>query len=93
MLFRSKGVTIPATGRTTRAVTLVTKTLLFTAEGWGGTPLLTARDKATGDVIAEIPLPGPTGGLPMTYMVDGKQYIVVSVGGPNGAQLVALAFP
>ena len=47
----------------------------------------------SGDVIAEIPLPGPTGGLPMTYMVDGKQYIVVSVGGPNGAQLVALAFP
>jgi hypothetical protein len=29
----------------------------------------------------------------MTYMIDGKQYIVVSVGGPNGAELVALAFP
>jgi hypothetical protein len=29
----------------------------------------------------------------MTYMLDGKQYIVVSVGGPNGAELVALAFP
>jgi glucose dehydrogenase len=88
-----KGVTIPPTGRTTRAVTLVTKTLLFTADGWGGTPVLTARDKATGDSIADIPLPGPVGGLPMTYMVDGKQYIVVSVGGPNGAELAALAFP
>ena len=88
-----KGVTISPTGRTTRAVTLVTKTLLFTAEGWGGTPILYARDKATGDVIAEIPLPGPVGGLPMTYMVDGKQYIVMSVGGANGAELVALAFP
>jgi quinoprotein glucose dehydrogenase len=88
-----KGVTIPPTGRTTRAVTLVTKTLLFTAEGWGGSPLLYARDKATGDVLAEIALPGPVGGLPMTYMVDGKQYVVMSVGGPNGAELVALAFP
>jgi glucose dehydrogenase len=88
-----KGVTIAPTGRTTRAVTLVTKTLLFTAEGWGGTPILTARDKLTGDPIADIKLPGPTGGLPMTYMLDGKQYIVVSVGGPNGAELVALAFP
>jgi len=88
-----KGVTLPPTGRTTRAVTLVTKTLLFTAEGWGGSPLLTARDKATGDVLAQLPLPGPTGGLPMTYMIDGKQYVVVSVGGPNGAELVAFAFP
>ena len=88
-----KGVTIPPTGRTTRAVTLVTKTLLFTAQGWGGSPVLSARDKATGDVLAEIALPGPAGGLPMTYMIDGKQYIVMSVGGPNGAELVALAFP
>jgi len=88
-----KGVTIPPTGRTTRAVTLVTKTLLFTAEGWGGSPVLYARDKATGDVLAEIALPGPVGGLPMTYMLDGKQYIVMSIGGPNGAELVALAFP
>ena len=88
-----KGVTLPPTGRTTRAVTLVTKTLLFTAEGWGGSRILYARDKATGEVIAEIPLPGPVGGLPMTYMIDGKQYIVMSVGGANGAELVALAFP
>jgi glucose dehydrogenase len=88
-----KGVTIPPTGRTTRAVTLVTKTLLLTAEGWGGSPTLTARDKATGDAIADIELPGPVGGLPMTYMFDGKQYIVMSVGGANGAELVALTFP
>ncbi len=86
-------MTLPPTGRTTRAVTLVTKTLLFTAEGWGGSRILYARNKATGEVIAEIPLPGPVGGLPMTYMLDGKQYIVMSIGGPNGAELVALAFP
>jgi glucose dehydrogenase len=88
-----KGVAIPPTGRMTRPVTLVTKTLLFTAEGWGGSPVLRARDKATGEVLAEIPLPGPVGGLPMTYAVDGKQFIAVSVAGEHGAEIVALTLP
>ena len=86
-----QGVDLPPTGRMTRAVTLVTKTLLFTAEGWGGSPVLRAHDKATGAVLAEIPLPGGVGGLPMTYEVDGKQFIAVSVAGEHGAELVALA--
>jgi quinoprotein glucose dehydrogenase len=85
-----RGLTIPPTGRATRPVTLVTKTLLFTAEGWGGAPTLHARDKATGAIVAEIALPGAVGGRPMTYLLDGKQYIVVSVAGGNGAELVAL---
>jgi glucose dehydrogenase len=86
-----KGLDVPATGRPTRAVTLVTKTLLFAAEGWGGSPVLRAHDKATGAVVAEIALPGAVGGRPMTYMIDGKQYVVVSVAGENGAEIVALA--
>jgi quinoprotein glucose dehydrogenase len=85
-----EGLDLPPTGRSTRPVTLVTKTLLFTAEGWGGAAKLRAHDKATGAVVAEVDLPGAVGGLPMTYMIDGKQYIVVSVGGANGAELVAL---
>jgi quinoprotein glucose dehydrogenase len=85
-----KGLDIPPTGTAARAVTLVTKTLLFTADGWGGTPFLRAQDKATGAVVAEVALPGAVGGRPMTYMLDGKQYIVVSVAGENGAELVAL---
>jgi glucose dehydrogenase len=85
-----KGLDIPWTGRATRPVTLVTKTLLFTAEGWGGAPTLHARDKATGAVLAEIALPGAVGGRPMTYMIDGKQYLIVSVAGGNGAEIVAL---
>ncbi len=85
-----KGLDIPWTGTATRAVTLVTKTLLFTADGWGGTPFLRAQDKGTGEVLAEVALPGPVGGRPMTYMIDGKQYIVVSVAGSNGAEIVAL---
>jgi quinoprotein glucose dehydrogenase len=85
-----QGLDIPPTGRATRPVTLVTKTLLFTAEGWGGSPVLRAHDKATGNVLAEIDLPGAVGGRPMTYMIDGKQYLIVSVAGGNGAEIVAL---
>jgi quinoprotein glucose dehydrogenase len=88
-----KGLDIPPTGRATRAVVLVTKSLLFAAEGWGGAPALRALDKATGEVIAEIALPGAVGGLPMTYMVDGKQFVVLSTAGERGAQLVALSLP
>jgi glucose dehydrogenase len=90
---RLAGLDIAPTGRATRPVTLVTKTLLFTAEGWGGSPVLRAHDKATGEVLAEIDLPGAVGGLPMTYMVDGRQFIAMSVAGERGAELVALALP
>jgi quinoprotein glucose dehydrogenase len=87
------GLTIPPTGRPTRPVTLVTKTLLFTAEGWGGSPVFRAHDKATGEVVAEIPLPGAVGGRPMTYAIDGRQFIVMPMAGERGAELAALALP
>jgi quinoprotein glucose dehydrogenase len=87
------GVALPPTGRATRAMTLVTKTLLFTAEGAGGRAVLDARNKATGEVLAEIPLPGAVGGLPMTYAVGGRQFIVMAVAGKDGAELVALSLP
>jgi quinoprotein glucose dehydrogenase len=87
------GLDIPATGRMTRPVVLATKTLLFTAEGWGGSPVLRAHDKLSGEVIAEISLPGAVGGLPMTYAVDGRQFIVLSTAGEEGAELVALSLP
>ncbi len=88
-----KGVDIPPTGRATRAMLLATKTLLFGTDGWGGTPILRAYDKATGEEIAAIDLPGMSGGLPMSYAVDGRQFIAISVAGERGAELVALALP
>jgi glucose dehydrogenase len=87
------GLDIPPTGAPTRAPTLVTKTLLFSAQGWGADPTLRAHDKATGEVVAEIPLPGAVGGLPMTYAIGGKQYIVMPIAGDRGAELVALTLP
>jgi quinoprotein glucose dehydrogenase len=85
------GVTIPPTGKASRAVLLVTKTLLFAGEGYGGAPLLRAYDKATGAVVAEIPLPGAASAKPMTYMLNGKQYLVLAVGRDTPAELVAFA--
>ena len=87
------GIDIPRTGKPTRAALLVTKTLLFAGEGWNGDPILRAHDKRTGEILAEIELPGSAGGKPMTYMVDGRQYIVMAVGRPNPSELIALALP
>jgi quinoprotein glucose dehydrogenase len=86
------GVDVPRTGKATRAGTLVTRTLLFAGEGWGGDPVLRAIDKATGEVLREIDLPGTQNGHPITYEVEGRQFIVLSVGGRGMApELVALA--
>ena len=54
-----------------------------------GRYVLTARDKATGEVLAELPLPGRAIGAPMTYMVERTQYIALTVRG-NPPRLVAL---
>ena len=89
-----KGVTLPRTGIPTRAGLLLTKTLLFAGEGWGGSPVFRAHDKKTGNIIAEIKLPATQAGQPITYMHKGKQYIAMFVGdGKSPGELVALALP
>ena len=73
---------------------LLTKTLLFYCLTAGGTnegPRLVAYDKATGDEIGSVDLPSGAIGTPMTYMVDGKQYIALTVGG--GPRLITFALP
>jgi quinoprotein glucose dehydrogenase len=89
-----KGVSIPKTGKFSRPTgLLVTSTLLFSGEGAGGDSLLWAYNKATGDVVAKVPLPGPTTGFPVTYMKDGRQFIVVPVLAGDAVELVAVAVP
>jgi glucose dehydrogenase len=88
-----QGVEIPNTGAPTRGTgLLVTSTLLFGGEG-GNTPLLRAWDKKTGTVVAEIQLPGPTTGFPVTYTKAGRQYIAVAVRVGDAVEIVALALP
>ena len=94
-----KGLSIPATGMPDRVGMLVTKTLLFAGEGsglyasdGGGGNKFRAYDKKNGVLIAEIELPANQCGMPMTYSINGKQYIVVAVGAPGHAgELVALS--
>ena len=61
---------------------------------YSNVPVLRAMDKATGETIYEVPLPGYAAGVPMTYSVDGKQYIAIPVilDGRN-SRLVALSLP
>jgi quinoprotein glucose dehydrogenase len=84
---------VPPTGFPSQAGLLVTKTLLFGAEGGGGRPLLHAYDKKTGENIAEVPMPGNQSGVPMTYMYQNRQFIVLAVGGQPAGQIVAFALP
>ncbi len=74
---------------------LVTKTLLVSglnAGGAGDGPRLIARDKATGEILGSVDLPGRPIGTPMTYLHEGRQYIALTVGGEIPA-LVAVALP
>ncbi len=96
-----EGIDVGRTGRPDRGGLLVTGTLLFAGEGGGmfaafgsGGNKFRAHDKATGEIVAEIELPANQTGLPMTYMHEGRQYIVVAVGARrHPAELVALALP
>jgi quinoprotein glucose dehydrogenase len=89
-----QGVDLPRTGKQTRAGIVVTKTLLFAGEGFGGDPVFRAHNKKTGDIIAEIAIPATQSSPPSTYMVNGRQYIVMAVAdGKSPAELVALALP
>ena len=88
-----QGVDLPRTGSTSISGILLTKTLLISGEGSGGKPLLRAHDKASGDILAEVALPASQTGMPMTYMLDGKQYIVVTVSGGGHSEIVALTLP
>jgi quinoprotein glucose dehydrogenase len=87
-------VDLPRTGKNAHANILVTRNLLFYGEGRGQEPLLHVVDKGTGEEITTIELPAPTTTAPMSYVHNGRQFIVLSVaGGGEPPQLVALALP
>jgi quinoprotein glucose dehydrogenase len=98
-----KDLHLPPLGIPNRAAPLLTRTLLFIGEGsdaifgtpqveWAWGKKFRAYDKATGAVLWEMELPAGTTGGPMTYMSNGKQFIVVPIGGKDHpAELVALA--
>jgi quinoprotein glucose dehydrogenase len=96
-----KGLTIPRTGRAGIIGVLTTKSLVIAGEaGFFTTPsgargaMLRAYDKATGNEVGAVYMPAPQSGSPMTYMVNGQQYIVVAISGNNyPGELLAFRLP
>ncbi len=95
------GLDIPRTGQLGSVGTLVTKTLLIAGEGSFTTTavgsrgaMLRAYDKASGADVGAVYMPAPQTGSPMTYMLAGRQYIVVAVSGSDySGELLAFALP
>jgi quinoprotein glucose dehydrogenase len=86
----------PLGGDSSRAGPLVTPDFLLFALTTGGTnngPRLVAFDKATGNELGSVDLPGGAIGTPMTYMIDGRQYVALTVGAVPVPELVAFALP
>jgi len=97
-----KGLNIPRTGQPGFTVgTLVTKTVVVAGDAQVTTlptrprgAMLRAYDKKTGAEVGSVLLPAPVSGSPMTYSVNGKQYIVVAVSGGNySGEYIALRLP
>ncbi len=97
-----KGLNIPRTGRASNTIgLLVTKTLMIAGEPGTFTlpdgrqgAMLRAYDKATGKEQGAVYMPSGQTGTPMTYMLNGKQYIVIAIGAANyPAELLAFRLP
>ncbi len=97
-----KGLNLPPLGRPgNNSGTLVTRTLLVAGESnFGPTPsgargaMLRAFDKATGREVGAVYLPAPQSGSPMTYMLNGKQFLVLAISGAGyPGELLAFKLP
>ena len=80
---------------------MVTKTLVVAGDpqltappGRARGAMLRAYDKQTGDAVGAVLMPAAISGSPMTYQVDGRQYIIVAVSGGNyTGEYIAYALP
>jgi len=91
-----KGLDIPRTGRAGVFGVLVTKTLVICGERSAGKSpvMLRGYDKATGKEVGAVPMPAGQTGTPMTYTLNGRQYIVVAIAGPGfPGELIAFRVP
>jgi glucose dehydrogenase len=96
-----KGMNIPKTGQQGSVGLFVTRTLVVlgdpqitTTDTHPRGAMLRAYDKANGKEVGAVWIPAPQSGSPMTYMANGKQYIVVAVSGGNySGEYVAFSLP
>ncbi len=95
-----KGIKFGNTGQNGSVGLMVTKTLVILGDSQvtSGThprgAMLRAYDKQTGKEVGAVWMPAPQSGSPMTYLADGKQYIVVAVsGGAYSGEYLAFSLP
>jgi len=98
-----KTLNLPPLGQAVRSTAIVTKTLLFVTEGdqnnprtppGGGGKKFRALDKATGKTLWETEFEAGATGAPITYVYQGKQYVVLAIGGnQHPGEFVALSLP
>jgi quinoprotein glucose dehydrogenase len=96
-----KGLDIPKTGQNGIVGVVLTKSLVIVgdpqvtaAPGRPRGAMLRAYDQETGKEVGAVWMPSAQSGNPMTYMLDGRQYIVVAVGGGNySSEYIAFALP
>jgi quinoprotein glucose dehydrogenase len=97
-----KGITLPRTGQTSYNIgTLVTKSLVIAGDAQvTSTPdhprgaMLRAYDQNTGKEVGSVLMPAPQSGSPMTYMINGKQYLLIAVSGGNySGEYICYALP
>jgi quinoprotein glucose dehydrogenase len=95
------GLNIPKTGQNGSVGVLVTKTLVIAGDPAVTAPpgrprgaMLRAYNKQTGEQVGEVLMPAAISGSPMTFSVDGRQYIIVAVSGGNyTGEYIAFALP
>lgn len=96
-----KGLEIPRTGQRGNIGTLVTKTLVIAGDAQVTTTsthprgaMLRAYDKATGKEMGAVLMPAQQSGTPMTYALNGTQFLVVAIsGGAYSGELLAFRLP
>lgn len=97
-----KGMNIPRTGQTSYNIgTLVTKSLVIAGDAQVTTTadhprgaMLRAYDQTSGKEVGSVLMPAPQSGSPMTYMVNGKQYLLIAVSGGNySGEYICYALP
>jgi quinoprotein glucose dehydrogenase len=98
-----RGMTIPKTGQpgvsgvglmNTKTIVVMGDPQVTTTPEHPRGAMLRAYDKTNGREVGAVYMPAPQSGSPMTYMVDGKQFIVVAVsGGSYSGEFLAFALP
>jgi quinoprotein glucose dehydrogenase len=97
-----KGMQLPRTGQTSYNIgTLLTKTLVIAGDSMVTTTadhprgaMLRAYDQQNGREVGAVWMPAPQSGSPMTFMLNGRQYIIVAVsGGTYSGEYICFSLP